>query len=248
MADDLELTSSQYSIILVVFFGKFLAYEQNDLLTNVTHAVGYVIFEPPSNMILVRTRPSLYLPAIMIVWGVLTCIMSVVQSYHHLIILRVFVGVMESGFAPGILLIFSSWYKRGEQSKRFAVFMSAAILSGAFGGLLAGAITGGLEGAHGIRGWRWLFIVEGVATIGWAIVAAFLLLDFPANTKHLTDRERAIAIARLQEDSVTVRGEGEKVGKMQSFMLALRDWRTWGFIFGYMVHSSSHCAFAIGTY
>ncbi|KAL5590049.1 hypothetical protein FOVSG1_011916 [Fusarium oxysporum f. sp. vasinfectum] len=217
MADDLELTSSQYSIILVVFF------------------VGYVIFEPPSNMILVRTRPSLYLPAIMIVWGVLTCIMSVVQSYHHLIILRVFVGVMESGFAPGILLIFSSWYKRTEQSKRFAVFMSAAILSGAFGGLLAGAITGGLEGAHGIRGWRWLFIVEGVATIGWAIIAAFLLLDFPANTRHLTDRERAIAIARLQEDSVTVRGQGEKVGKMQSLILALRDWRTWGFIFGYMV-------------
>jgi MFS family permease len=198
-------------------------------------------------MILVRTRPSLYLPAIMIAWGVLTCIMSVVQSYHHLIILRVFVGVMESGFAPGILLIFSSWYKRTEQSKRFAVFMSAAILSGALGGLLAGAITGGLEGAHGIRGWRWLFIVEGVATIGWAIIAAFLLLDFPANTRHLTDRERAIAIARLQEDSVTVRGQGGKVGKMQSFILALRDWRTWGFIFGYMVRSSSDDTLAIGT-
>jgi len=113
-------------------------------------------------MILVRTRPSLYLPFLMAVWGVLTCIMAVVQHYHHLIVLRVFVGIMEAGFAPGILLIFSSWYKRDEQSKRFAVFMSAAILSGAFGGLLAGAITGGLEGAHGIRGWRWLFIVEGV--------------------------------------------------------------------------------------
>ncbi|VTT82059.1 unnamed protein product [Fusarium fujikuroi] len=233
MADDLKLTSSQYSIILVVFFGKVLA--RHSRTNQLTLSVGYVIFEPPSNMILVRTRPSLYLPAIMIIWGVLTCIMSVVQSYHHLIILRVFVGVMESGFAPGILLIFSSWYKRTEQSKRFAVFMSAAILSGAFGGLLAGAITGGLEGAHGIRGWRWLFIVEGVATIGWAIIAAFLLLDFPVNTKHLTDRERAIAIARLQEDSVTVRGQGENVGKIQSLVLALRDWRTWGFIFGYMV-------------
>ncbi|KAF7555091.1 hypothetical protein G7Z17_g2446 [Cylindrodendrum hubeiense] len=186
MADDLALTSSQYSTILVVFF------------------VGYVVFEPPSNMILVRTRPSLYLPAIMAVWGVLTCLMALVQHYHHLIILRVFVGIMESGFAPGILLIISSWYKRGEQSKRFAVFMSAAILSGAFGGLLAGAITGGLEGAHGLRGWRWLFIVEGVATVGWAGISTFILLDFPANSKRLTERERAIAIARLREDSVTV--------------------------------------------
>lgn len=80
--------------------------------------------------------------------------MSVAQTYHQLIVLRIFVGVLESGFAPGILLIISSWYKRNEQSRRFAVYMSAAILSGAFGGLLGGAITGGLEGSYGIRGWR----------------------------------------------------------------------------------------------
>lgn len=172
----------------------------------------------------------------MVIWGILTCIMAVVQSYEHLIILRIFVGVLESGFAPGILLIISSWYKRNEQSRRFAVFMSAAILSGAFGGLLAGAITGGLEGVHGLRGWRWLFIVEGVATIGWAIIATFILLDFPANSKRLTDRERQIAVARLREGRVTVRSEDEpKVGKRKSFMLALCDWRTWGFIAGYMV-------------
>ncbi|KAF9880477.1 vitamin H transporter [Colletotrichum karsti] len=217
MADDIGLSSAQYSVVLVVFF------------------IGYVIFEPPSNMILVRTRPSLYLPAIMAIWGVLTCIMAVVKHYHHLIVLRVFVGIAESGFAPGILLIISSWYRRTEQSKRFAVFMSAAILSGAFGGLLAGAITSGLEGAHGIRGWRWLFIVEGVATVGWAGICTFILLDFPATSKRLTARERAIAVARLQQDNVTVRETDEKLGKSQSFMLALRDWRTWGFIFGYMV-------------
>lgn len=189
-------------------------------------------------MILARTRPSIYLPAIMTLWGILTCIMSVVNSYHHLIVLRIFVGVMESGFAPGVLFIISSWYKRNEQSKRFAVFMSAAILSGAFGGLIAGAITGGLEGAHGIRGWRWLFIVEGAATAGWAIISKFLLLDFPATTSKFTERERAIAVARLKDD-VTVRSDEEKIGKMQSFWLALRDWRTWGFILGYMVISST---------
>ncbi|KEY72947.1 hypothetical protein S7711_07910 [Stachybotrys chartarum IBT 7711] len=217
MTDDLNMSSDEYSIALVVFF------------------IGYVIFEPPSNMILVRTKPSLYLPAIMAIWGVLTCVMAVINNFHHLVVLRVFVGIAESGFAPGILLIISSWYKRGEQSKRFAVFMSAAILSGAFGGLLAGAITGGLEGAHGLRGWRWLFIVEGVATVGFAAIAAFILLDFPANSKRLTPREREIAMARLMEDNVTVRDEEHKVGKRKSFMLALKDWRTHGFILGYMV-------------
>lgn len=171
----------------------------------------------------------------MTLWGVLTCIMSVVKNYHHLIVLRIFVGVMESGFAPGVLLIISSWYRRNEQSKPFAVFMSAAILSGAFGCLLAGAIVGGLEGTHGIRGWRWLFIIEGAATAGWAIISKFFLLDFPSTTSQLSARERSIAVARLKNDIVTVRSDDEKIGKMQSFWLALRDWRTWGFILGYMV-------------
>ena len=90
--------------------------------------------------------------------------MAAAKNYHHLIVLRILVGVFEAGFAPGILLILSSWYKKNEQSKRFALYISAAVLSGAFGGILAGAITGGLDGAHGLEGWRWLFIVEGVAT------------------------------------------------------------------------------------
>lgn len=201
-------------------------------------------------MILVRTRPSLYLPAIMAIWGALTCVMAVVKNYHHLIVLRIFVGVMESGFAPGVLLIISSWYRRNEQSKRFAVFMSAAILSGAFGSLIAGAITGGLEGSRGIRGWRWLFIVEGAITAGWAIIAKFLLLDFPATSSQLSERERKIAVARLQADTVVVRRGDEKIGTMQSFLLALRDWRTWGFTIGYMVsilHFPSLCVLRVSS-
>jgi MFS family permease len=219
MADDLKLTSEQYSLCLVVFF------------------ITYVVFEPPSNMLLVRFKPSVYLPAIMIIWGGLTCVMAVIHDFKHLVALRVMVGVFEAGFAPGILLIISSWYKKEEQSKRFGVYMSAAILSGAFGGLLAGAITGGMEGTGGLRGWRWLFIVEGAATIVWACCAYFILLDFPANTKRLTDRERMIAIARLQGGGVQTHTEGdERMGKLQSFKLAIMDWRTIGFILGYMVN------------
>jgi MFS family permease len=187
-------------------------------------------------MILVRWKPSLYLPTIMAIWGALTCVMAAVNSFEHLVVLRIFVGVFEAGFAPGILLIISSWYKKEEQSKRFAVYISAAVLSGAFGGLLAGAITGGLEGAHGIRGWKWLFIVEGVATIGFAGIAAFLLLDFPANSSRLTDRERYIATMRLKADNVNVRSDpNEVMGKRKSIVMACKDWRMWALIVGYMV-------------
>jgi MFS family permease len=94
----------------------------------------------------------------MTLWGIATCCMSLVQTFGQLVALRTIVGVLEAGFAPGILLILSSWYRKNEQSKRFAVYISAAVLSGAFGGIIAGGITGGLEGAHGLRGWRWLFV------------------------------------------------------------------------------------------
>lgn len=90
--------------------------------------------------------------------GIVTCCMAVVKNYKELIGFRVLVGILEAGFSPGVLLMLSSWYKKAEQSKRFAFFISAAVLSGAFGGILAGAITGGLDGVRGLAGWRWLFV------------------------------------------------------------------------------------------
>jgi hypothetical protein len=80
-----------------------------------------------------------------------------------------------------------------------------------------------------------LFIVEGAATVGWALVAGFILLDFPANSKGLTEREREIAIARLQDGGVRTHTEGdERMGKRKSFMMAITDWRVGGLILGYM--------------
>ena len=64
--------------------------------------------------------------------------MALIDTYEHLVALRVLIGVLEAGFSPGILLLLSSWYKKNEQSRRFSVFISAAVLSGAFGGIIAG--------------------------------------------------------------------------------------------------------------
>ncbi|KAJ5994232.1 hypothetical protein N7451_009956 [Penicillium sp. IBT 35674x] len=218
MEEDLNLNSNEYSVALVVYF------------------VGYVVFEVPSNLVLARTRPSIFLPAIMIVWGVLTCLMSVIKNYTHLIVLRILVGSAEAGFAPGVLLVLSSWYKRTEQSKRFGVYISAAVLSGAFGSLIAAGIMDGLEGAHGLRGWRWLFIVEGAATIGCALISLFILPDFPATSKSLSDRERHVAVARLATENVTaVTEDTALLSNWGAVKVAVRDWRTWVFVIGYMV-------------
>ncbi|KAL4966096.1 major facilitator superfamily domain-containing protein [Aspergillus stella-maris] len=217
METDLDLDSNRYSIALVVFF------------------VGYVVFEVPSNMLLEHIRPNIYLPSIMFAWGVMTIGMAFVKSYHGLIGFRIAMGILEAGFAPGVLLVISSWYKKSEQSKRFAVYISAAILSGAFGGLIAGGIVSGLDGAHGIAGWRWLFIVEGAATAGVSIIASFLLLDFPSATKRLTEAERELAMARMASESMLVEThDGPALTHGQALKASLSSWKTWLFVVGYM--------------
>lgn len=140
MMEDLGLTSNQYSLSLVVFF------------------ISYVFFEIPSNLILSKTRPSVYLPTLMVLWGTITCCMAVVKNAGDLLAVRFVLGMLEAGYAPGVSLMLSSWYKKAEQAKRFSTFYSAAVLSGAFGGIVSGSITGSLDDAHGIAGWRWLFV------------------------------------------------------------------------------------------
>ncbi|GAB1205358.1 hypothetical protein APSETT445_004032 [Aspergillus pseudonomiae] len=149
---------------------------------------------------------------------------------------KVILGCVEAGFAPGVLLVLSSWYKQTEQSKRFGVFISAAVLSGAFGGLIAAGIVDGLEGVHGIRGWRWLFIIEGAATVGFAIISLFILPDFPATSRHFSEREKQVAVARLSTENVnTTTEDSEHLSSLDACKVACQNWRTWAFIIGYMV-------------
>lgn len=145
----------------------------------------------------------------MVLWGMLTSCMAAVKTYKQLIAIRTILGCLEAGFAPAVILLFSSWYKEEEQSKRFAVYISAAVFSGAFGGLLAGGIIDSLDGSYGIRGWRWLFIIEGVTSITWALISFFLLLDFPATSSALSDEEKLLAELRLKSHRGNDRTSGQ---------------------------------------
>lgn len=135
------------------------------------------------------------------------------------------------------MFIISSWYRKHEQSKRFVVFHSAGIMSGAFGSILAGAITRGLDGALGIAGWRWLFIIEGVVTVAFAFVVPFVLLDYPLTSKRLTPEERQLAYARLRADGITSRNDApeHRLGHMAAIKTAVTNWRLLPLTAGYMV-------------
>jgi MFS family permease len=239
MEVDLNLTSNQYSIALVVFFVGYVVFEvpsKYESSTMSTRLRNLTANCPLNSLVLGKSRPSIFLPSIMILWGALTCVMAVIKSFTHLVVLRVILGCVEAGFAPGVILLLSSWYKQTEQSKRFGVFISAAVLSGAFGGLIAAGIVDGLEGVHGIRGWRWLFIIEGAATIGFAIISLFILPDFPATSRRLSEREKQVAVARLAIENVTATTEDtEHLSSLGACKVACQDYRTWAFVIGYMV-------------
>jgi len=95
-----------------------------------TYFIGYVLFEVPCNIILKRTSPRAWLPTLTLVWGVVSTLMGITQSYPGFLVVRFFLGMAESGLFPGVVWYISFWYKRNEQHYRVALFFSAASLAG----------------------------------------------------------------------------------------------------------------------
>lgn len=223
MGDDLKLSDSEYAMLLSIFF------------------IGYLVCEVPSNLILTRSRPSWYLPGIMIVWGAVCSCMAAARNYEGMLAMRFFLGCIEAGFFPGVLYLMTCWYKKTEIGKRFSIFFTASVFSGALSGLLAGAITGNMEGVHGMRGWRWLYLIEGVVTVGCAIVFKFLLLDFPeTSSRKLTLEERQLAAVRMMHDrNTTAARHGTKLSHWQAIKAAFADPRTYVFTLLFMMNLGS---------
>jgi len=130
----------------------------------------------------------------------------------------------EAGLFPGINYYLSTWYRRRELGVRAAVFFSAAALAGSFGGLLAAAISQ-MDGLRGLEGWRWIFILEGIATVLIALASFYFVHDFPDSATFLSLDDRARVIRRLAADKqASARKEGfSRVYLWQAF----KDWKTW---------------------
>ncbi|EFY91664.1 vitamin H transporter, putative [Metarhizium acridum CQMa 102] len=146
-----------------------------------------------------------------------------VNKKEHLFGLRFCLGLLEAGYFPGVLLFMSNWYKKSELARRFSIFYCASLVSGAVGGLIAGLITDNMQNRDGLPAWKWLFLIEGCLTVGFATIAIFILPDFPATTRWLTAEEREYAISRLENDHNST--QAGNLSHLQSFLHAVRDWR-----------------------
>jgi MFS family permease len=207
--EDLGLKGSQYSTAVSLLF------------------VGYVLAQIPSNMLITRVRPSLYMGVCMMGWAIVSALTAITKDFTGVVLTRFFLGLVEAPYYPGALYLLSIFYTRKEIATRISILYSGNILAGAFAGLIAIGVFE-LDGVHGIKGWRWLFIIQGVVTFVVAVAACFILPDEPLNTRWLTPEERQLAHDRVARDTVEQTANSSTWAGLAQ---ALKDPKVWVFVF-----------------
>jgi MFS family permease len=155
----------------------------------------------PSNMLINKIpRPSLYIALVMLLWGMISTLSGNTTNFAGMVAIRFCIGFVEAAFLPGALLILSKWYTRRELTLRNAILFCGNLISNAFSSLVGAAVLSNMEGVLGHEAWRWLYWIEGAATMVIAISAIFILPDLPHNSRGFTEEERAVAVLRMTED------------------------------------------------
>ncbi|BGP37434.1 hypothetical protein JCM10450v2_001343 [Rhodotorula kratochvilovae] len=190
--------------------------------------VGYILMQIPSNFLVQYTaKPSVVLPTAVLLWGGISAATGATNSFGPALATRFLLGFVEAAFFPGALMTLASWYRKEELGKRFTGLYCGSLISNSFGPLIAAGILGNMEGVGGVRAWRWLFYIEGAITMAVALIAYFILPDFPHNTWWgFSKAEKQLAVQRMTED-VGMKDDTSKVSNWQALKLALGDYKLW---------------------
>ena len=206
MQQDLGMSDAVYGIAAGIFF------------------IGYFFFEVPCNMALQRVGAKYWLGPIMILWGVVSASTMLVKSAGGFYTVRFILGVVESGFFPGVILYLTFWYPSRYRAKMVAAFMTAVPLSGVIGGPVSGWILEKMTATGGLRGWQWLYLMEAAPSILAGLAAMFFLADGPHKAKWLEEGERVFLLDRLESDDRLKRANAHG---QHSFGGAFRSARVW---------------------
>ncbi|EAL19325.1 hypothetical protein CNBH0190 [Cryptococcus deneoformans B-3501A] len=177
--------------------------------------VGYILGQIPSNLILSKTRPSIYLSVCVMVWAIVSLCTGFVQNYHQLLAVRILLGFTESPYFPGALFLLSTWYTKKELAYRTA-FVTLHWLFAVWSVLR-------LDCRRRAKRFGWQTRYGVMAMALHPRVAIFVLPDYPATTKWLSTREKAVAVWRMERDGGS-RDEDDE-GLFHSLKLALCDYR-----------------------
>jgi MFS transporter, ACS family, tartrate transporter len=171
MNKQLAISSQQFGFVAGIFF------------------FGYFIFEIPSNLLLHKIGPRIWIARILISWGIVAILTGFAKTAMHLYVLRFLLGVAEAGYIPGILLYLTYWFNQRQLAHAIALFCAANPVGSVVGAPISGVI---LDRIHwfGFSSWRWLLILEGIPAIVGGVLTYFLLPSRPAEATFLTAEEK----------------------------------------------------------
>ncbi|AJZ61291.1 major Facilitator Superfamily protein [Paraburkholderia fungorum] len=161
---------------------------------------GYILFEVPSNLILQRVGARLWIARIMITWGLLSGATLFVTTPMQFYIVRFLLGVAEAGFLPGVLLYLTQWYPDARRARIVALFMVGLPLSSMIGSPISGWIMAFFNGAHGLGGWQWLFLLEALPSIALGIAILAWLPNNIESARWLSAAEKKTLRANLDAE------------------------------------------------
>lgn len=150
--------------------------------------IGYALFEVPSNILLQKVGARIWLTRIMLTWGVVAAGMAFIHTETHFYILRFLLGVAEAGFFPGVIYYFTRWLPGVERGKAIAIFLSGSALASLVSGPLSGALL--QISGMGLHGWQWMYLIEGLFSVGLCFFVWFWLDSKPHDAKWLSDAEK----------------------------------------------------------
>ncbi|KIW96533.1 uncharacterized protein Z519_03602 [Cladophialophora bantiana CBS 173.52] len=227
MQEDLNLGTQRYSIILMLFFP------------------GYAVSDVPSNWILTKVEPRWWLPFLTFSWGAVLCGMGFLHNWGAMAFLRFLLGTFEGGVLPGITFTIACWYTRRELHKRIAFAYAVGVVASALAGILSYGL-GSMGGVRNMNGWRWIFSIEGGASMAIGLIAPLFVPKFPDHTKWIKPDERVYLYNKLDKD----RGE-YKTAKVvwSAFVETAKDWTLWaqGTIYCFNVGTANATAFFTPT-
>lgn len=161
--------------------------------------VSYFLVEVPSNLALQRFGARVWIARIMITWGLISAGTAFVTGANSLYVMRFLLGAAEAGFFPGVLLYLTYWLPAAYRGRMVAIFMVAIPGANFIGSPLSGLLLS-MDGWFGMRGWHWLFIIEGIPAVLLGIACLFVLTDRPEQAKWLSHEQRHWLTSRLDEE------------------------------------------------
>ncbi|KAJ9367563.1 hypothetical protein DTO282F9_3381 [Paecilomyces variotii] len=208
---ELHMTADQYNWIQSIYF------------------ISYIIFEAPSNLVMKKVGPRVWQTRIFCSWGIILACHAAAQNRAALYALRFLLGMLEAGMFPGVAVQLASWYRPDEMGRPIAWMFGIQQLATVVGSLICYAISY-MNGMRGLSAWRWVYLLEGIATILFSVIIWLVLPDYPKSprsNKWLTSREQEFIEARLPETAPVT---SDPAFKKEEVIEALKTQSMWAFM------------------